>query len=148
MRYSFYRSADDVIVHLPWNALHKCGGKQSGAIDWSIILKPCPLSTQEARPRLQGICNVVSYLMTLVLETVLNVTSRHCPWSLINPMRSLYEEVPSEEVSEPKTPWQQRRPCKCMTLSPGVLKASVLYCKTSKTIYNMHSTKSLPWNRI
>ena len=33
-----------------------------------------------------------------------------------------------------------------MTLSPRVLKASVLYIK-SKIIHNMHSYKSHPWKR-
>ena len=41
-----YRSGNDVIVHLCWNAPHKRGRKQSGDVDWPIITKPCPLSTQ------------------------------------------------------------------------------------------------------
>ena len=115
MHYSFYRGANDVIVHPCWNALHKRGGKQSGDVDWSIIIKPHPLSTQEARLQLQSICNMVSYLTILVLEMVLNVTPQHHPQSLINLMGSLYGEAPSEEVSKHKSPWQQRRPCKRTT---------------------------------
>ena len=79
-----YRSGNDVIVHLCWNALHKCGGKQSGDINWSIITKPHPWSTQEAWLRLQSICNVMPYLTIVVLESLLNVTPWHCPRSLIN----------------------------------------------------------------
>ena len=124
-----YRSRNDVIVHLRWNAPHKHGGKQSGDVDWSIITKPRPLSTQEARLRLRSICNVMSYLMILVLEMVLNATPRHCPWSLINLTGSLYREAPSDEVSKRKSPWQQRRLCKHTTLSPRALKASALYYK-------------------
>ena len=37
---------EDVIVHLSWNALQQCGGKESGDADWSIIIRPCLLSTQ------------------------------------------------------------------------------------------------------
>ena len=43
-----YRSGNDVMAHLCWNAPHKRGGNQSGDVDWSIIAKPHPLSTQEA----------------------------------------------------------------------------------------------------
>ena len=43
MRSPSYRSGNDIIVHLRWNALHKRGGKQSGDINWSIITKPPPL---------------------------------------------------------------------------------------------------------
>ena len=109
-----YRSENDVIVHLRWNAPHKRGGKQSGDVDWSIVTKPCPLSTQEAWLRLRSICNMVSYLTILVLEMVLNATPRHRPQSLINLTGSLYGEAPSDRVSKCKSPWQQRRPCKCI----------------------------------
>ena len=129
MRSPSYRSGNDIIVHLCWNAPHKHGGKQSGDIDWSIITKPHPLSTQEVRLRLRSICNMMSYLTILILEMVLNATPRHHPWSLINLTGSLYREAPSDEVSKCKSPWQQRWPCKCMTLSPRALKASALYYK-------------------
>ena len=129
MCYPFYRGGNVIIVHLRWNALHKRGGKQSGDIDWSIITKPCPSSTQEAQLRLQSICNVMPYLMILVLESLPNATPQHCPRSLINLMGSLYEEAQSDEVSKRKSPWQQRRPCKRTTLSPRALKASTLYYK-------------------
>ena len=140
-RHPFYRGTNDVIVHPHWNALHKRGGNQSGDVDWSIIIKPHPLSTQEVRLWLQSVHNMVSYLMILVLETVLNMTPRHCPRSLINLTGSLYGEAPSDKVSKCKSPWQQRRPCKHMTLSPRALKASALYCEKSKNIYSMHHTK-------
>ena len=130
--FSFYRSANDVIVHLHWNALHKRGRKQSGDADWSIIIKPHPSSTQEAWLRLQSIHNVMSYLTILILQSLSNATPRHCHWSLINLTGSLYEEAQSDEVSKCKSPWQQRRLCKHMTLSPRVLKASVLYYKVKK----------------
>ena len=110
-----YRSENDIIVHLHWNTPHKCGGKQSGDVDWSIITKPRPLSTQEVRLQLRSVRNVMSYLTILVLETVLNATPRHHPRSLINLTGSLYGEAPSDEVSKRKSPWQQRRPCKRTT---------------------------------
>ena len=110
-----YRSRNDIIVHLRWNTPHKCGGKQSGDVDWSIITKPRPSSTQEVRLWLQSIHNVMSYLTILVLEMVLNATPRHRPRSLINLTGSLYGKAPSEEVSKCKSPWQQRQLCKCMT---------------------------------
>ena len=50
---------NDVIVHLHWNAPQQHGRKQSGDVDWLIIAKPCILSTQEVRLRLQGIRNMV-----------------------------------------------------------------------------------------
>ena len=115
MRSPSYRSGNDVIVHLRWNAPHKCGGKQSGDVDWSIITKPRPSSTQEARLRLRSVHNVMSYLTILILETVLNATPWHRPHSLINLTGSLYGEAPSDEVSKRKSPWQQRRPCKRTT---------------------------------
>ena len=123
MHYPFYRSGNDIIVHLRWNALHKCGGKQSGDVDWSIITKPHPLSTQEVRLRHQSIRNMMSYLTILVLESLPNVTPRHCPRSLINLMGSLYKEAQSDEVSKCKSPWQQRQPCKRTTyiLSQSIL---------------------------
>ena len=62
-----YRSRNDIIVHLRWNALHKRGGNQSGDVDWSIIAKPHPLSTQEAQLQLRSVCNVMSYLTICVL---------------------------------------------------------------------------------
>ena len=129
MRYSFYRGMNDVIVHPHWNALHKRCGKQSGDADWSIIIKPRPLSTQEVRLWLRSICNVVSYLTILVLEMVLNVTPRHHPQSLINLMGRLYGEAPSDKVSKHQSPWQQKWPCKHTTLSPRALKVSALYYK-------------------
>ena len=118
MRSPSYRSGNDIIVHLHWNALHKRGGKQSGDIDWSIITKPRPSSTQEVRLWLQSIRNVMSYLTILILETVPNATPRHRPQSLINLTGSLYREAPSDEVSKRKSPWQQRRPCKRTTYIP------------------------------
>ena len=63
-----YRSGNDVIVHLHWNAPHKRGGKQSGDVDWSIITKPRPLSTQEVQLQLRNIHNVMYYLMILVFR--------------------------------------------------------------------------------
>ena len=45
---------------------------------------------------------------------------------------SLHEEAHLDEASEHKSPWQQRWPCKHMTLSPRVLKASALYYKSKK----------------
>ena len=84
MRSPSYRSGNDVIVHLRWNTPHKRGGKQSGDVNWSIITKARSSSTQEAWLRLRSIRNVMSYLTILILETVLNVTPRHCPRSLIN----------------------------------------------------------------
>ena len=53
MRSHSYRSGNEVIVPLRWNTPHKRGGKQSGDIDWSIISKPRPSSTQEALKRSQ-----------------------------------------------------------------------------------------------
>ena len=120
-------SRNDVIVHLRWNALHKHGRKQSADVNWSIITKPHPLSTQEAQLRLQSVHNVMPYLTILVLESLPNATPQHCPWSLINLMGSLYEEAQSDKVSKHKSPWQQRQPCKCTTLSPRALKVSALY---------------------
>ena len=105
MCYPFYRNGNDIIVHLHWNTLHKRGGNQSGDVDWSIITKPHPLSTQEAQLWLQSICNMMSYLTILVLESLPNVTPRHCPRSLINLMGSLYEEAQSDEVSKHKSLW-------------------------------------------
>ena len=54
-------------MHLRWNAPHKHGGNQSGDVDWSIIAKPHPLSTQEVLLQLQSIRNVMSYLTIFVL---------------------------------------------------------------------------------
>ena len=51
------------------------------------------------------------------MESLPNVTPRHCPQSLINLMGSLYKEAQSDEVSKHKSPWQQRWPCKCTTLT-------------------------------
>ena len=147
MHYPFYRSGNDIIMHLHWNALHKRGGKQSEDVDWLIITKPRPSSTQEVWLQLRSICNVMSYLTILVLESLPNATPWHCPWSLINLLGSLYEEAQSDGVSKHKSPWQHRWPCKCTTLSPRVLKASTLYYK-SKNIYNMHSYKSHPWKKV
>ena len=143
-RYPFYSSRNDVIVHLRWNAPHKCGGKQSGDVDWSIITKPRPLSTQEARLQLQSIHNMMSYLTICVSESLPSVTPRHRLQSLMNITESPGKEGQSDEASECKSPWQWRWPCKHMTLSPRALKASVPYYK-SKNIYNMHSHKSHPW---
>ena len=56
---SFIWLENDVTVHLHWNAPHKCGGKQSGDVDWLIITKPHLLSTQEAWLQLWGIRNMV-----------------------------------------------------------------------------------------
>ena len=92
-RYPFYRSGNDIIVHLHWNALHKCGRKQSGDVDWSIITKHHPSSTQEVQLQLQSVHNMMSYLTILVLESPSNVTPWHCPRSLINLPGSLYEEA-------------------------------------------------------
>ena len=66
---------NDVIVHLHWNAPHKCGGKQSGDVDWLIIAKPRLLSTQEVRLQLRGIRNVVYYFTILVLGVTVNCNS-------------------------------------------------------------------------
>ena len=63
----FIRLENDIIVHLHWNAPHKCAGKQSGDIDWLIIAKPRLLSTQEERPRLRGIHNMMYYFTILIL---------------------------------------------------------------------------------
>ena len=112
---SFYRSVNDVIVHPHWNTLHKCGRKHFGDIDWSIIVKLRPLSTQELRLWPPGICNVMSYLTMLILESVPNATPRHYSRSLINLMGSLYEEAKSDEVSKCKSPLQQRWRCKHTT---------------------------------
>ena len=57
---------NDVIVHLHWNVLHKCGRKQSGDVDWLIITKPHLLSTQEAWLWLRHICNVMYHFTILV----------------------------------------------------------------------------------
>ena len=129
MHYPFYRSGNVIIVHLRWNAPHKSGGKQCGDVDWSIITKPCPSSTQEARLRLRSVRNVMPYLTILVLESLPNATPRYCPRSLINLTESLYKEAQSDEVSKCKSSWQQRRLCKRTTLSPRALKASALYYK-------------------
>ena len=114
-RFSFYGSVNDVIVHPRWNTLQKHGGKQYGDVDWSIIVKPHPSSTQEVRLWLRSIHNVMSCLMILILESVPNATPWHCSWSLINLTESLYQEAQSDEVSKCKSPWQQRQPCKCTT---------------------------------
>ena len=66
---------NDVIVHLHWNAPHKRGGKQSGDIDWLIIIKPHFLSTQEAWLWLWGIHNMVYYFTILVLGVTVNCDS-------------------------------------------------------------------------
>ena len=66
---------NDVIVHLHGNALHKHGGKQSGDVDWLIIIKPHLLSTQEAQLWLQGIRNVMYYFMILILGVTVNCDS-------------------------------------------------------------------------
>ena len=50
----------------------------------------------------------------------------------MNPEESLHEEAHLDEVSEHKSPWQQSWLCKCITLSPRVLKVSVLYYKSKK----------------
>ena len=134
-------------MHLHWNALHKCGGKQSGDVDRSIIVKPHPLITQEAGLQLRGIRNMICYSTILIL----GVTAKCHSVALTSVSdkilkESLHEEARSDEVSEHKSPWQQRRLCKHMTLPPRVLKASALYYK-SKNIYNMHSYKSHPWKK-
>ena len=49
-------------------------------------------------------------------------------WCILK--ESLHKEAHLDEVSEHKSPWQQRRPCKHMTLSPRVLKVSALYYKS------------------
>ena len=58
------------------------------------------------------------------------------PWhwfqSLMNPKESLFKEAHLDEVSEHKSPWQQRQPCKHMTLSSRVLKVYTLYYKSKK----------------
>ena len=115
MCYPFYRGGNVVIVHLRWNALHKHGGKQSGDVNWSIITKPHPSCTQEAWLWLWSIRNLMPYLTILIFESLRNATPRHCPWSLINLKGSLYEEAQSDKVSKCKSPWQQRRLCKCTT---------------------------------
>ena len=115
MRYPFYRSRNDIIVHLRWNAPHKHGGKQSGDVDWSIITKPHPLSTQEAQLRLQNIRNMMSYLTICVSESLLNASPWHCLRSLMNITGSPGKEAQSDEASECKSPWQRRRPCKRTT---------------------------------
>ena len=129
-------------MHLCWNTLHKCGSKQSGDVDWSIITKPHPSSMQEAWLWLQSIRNMMSYLTILILESLSNVTPRHCPQSLINLMGSLNEEAQSDEASELKSPWQWGRPCKCTTLSPRALKASVLYYKGKKYLQHAQLQES------
>ena len=63
----FIQLENDIIVHLHWNVPHKCGGKQSGDVDWLIIAKPHLLSTQEAWLWLRGICNMVYYFTILIL---------------------------------------------------------------------------------
>ena len=59
---------NDVIVPLHWNALHKHGRKQSGDIDWLIIAKPRLLSTQETRPQLRCVRNMMYYLTILIFR--------------------------------------------------------------------------------
>ena len=71
----FIGTGNDVIVHLHWNALHKRGGKQSGDVNWLIITKPRLLSTQEAWPRLQSVCNVMYYLTILVFRVTTECNS-------------------------------------------------------------------------
>ena len=137
MRSPSYRSRNDIIVHLCWNALQKHGRKQSGDVDWSIITKPRPSSTQEARLWLQSICNVMSYLTILILEMVLNATPRYHPRSLINLTGSLYGEAPSDEVSKCKSPWQQRWLCKCMTYALSC----IIIAKISSILFEIF----LPW---
>ena len=66
---------NDVIVHLHWNALHKCGGKQSGDIDWLIIARPRLLSTQEAWPQLRCIHNVMYHFTILVFGVTVKCDS-------------------------------------------------------------------------
>ena len=66
---------NDVIVHLHWNALLKCGGKQSGDVDWLIIAKPHLLSTQEVWPQLRGIRNVMYHFTILVLGVTVKCNS-------------------------------------------------------------------------
>ena len=139
-----YRSGNDVIVHLRWNALHKHGGKQSGDINWSIITKPCPLSTQEVRLWLRSIPNVISYLTILVLEMVLNATHRHRPRSLINLAGSLYREAPSDEVSKRKSPWQQRRLCKRTTYILSNAAYAAQY-KLPSSFTNSFTAKAVPY---
>ena len=99
MHYPFYRSGNDVIMHLHWNAPHKHGGKQSEDVDWLIITKPRPSSTQEVWLQLRSICNMMSYLTIFVLESLPNATPWHCPQSLINLLGSLYEEAQSDGVT-------------------------------------------------
>ena len=118
MCYPFYRSRNDIIVHLRWNALHKHGGKQSGDVNWSIITKPHPLSTQEVQLWLQSVRIMMSYLTICISESLLNTTPQHCFQSLINIMGSPSKEAQSDEVSKCKSPWQWRWPCKRTTLSP------------------------------
>ena len=71
----FIRLENDVIVHLHWNAPHKCDGKQSGDVDWLIITKPRLLNTQEVQPQLGGVHNVVYYIMILVLGATVSCDS-------------------------------------------------------------------------
>ena len=72
---SFIRLENDIIVHLHWNAPHKCGGKQSGDVNWLIIAKPHLLSTQEAQLRLRGIGNVMYFFRIFVLGVTVNCDS-------------------------------------------------------------------------
>ena len=129
-----YRSGNDVKVHLGWNTPQKHGGKQSGDVDWSIITKPRPSSTQKAQLQLQSIRNVMPYLTILVLESLPNATPQHCPWSLINLTGSLYKEAQSDEVSKRKSPWQQRRPCKRTTYTPSIFSSDFNVTSPAKLI--------------
>ena len=57
---------NDIIVYLHWNAPQQCGGKQSGDVDWLIIIKPRLLSTQQVQPWLQCICNEMYWITILI----------------------------------------------------------------------------------
>ena len=50
---------NDVIVHLHWNAPQQHGGKESGDINWPVIIKFHLLSTQEVHLWLQVVHNVM-----------------------------------------------------------------------------------------
>ena len=120
-------------MHLHWNAPHKCGGKQSGDVNWLIIAKPHLLSTQEVQPHLQGVlqCGVLHYDTCFWSHCKLRLHGTDFG-SLMNPKESLHREAHLDKASEHKSPWQQRRLCKCMTLSPRVLNTSALYYKSKK----------------
>ena len=71
----FIRLENDIIVHLHWNAPHTHGRKQSGNVDWLIIVKPHLLSTQKAWLWLRGIRNMVYYFTILILGATVNCDS-------------------------------------------------------------------------